>query len=196
MKYGELNLGQIEAVVNKLGGMDGVQRLLSGELVVKMAERSFTTVWKTITLGAHQSPAEYRQALKASGCRIGDYADQILDKVKVSETETHVDLVVKTVAELDFKNGARRDAIYARAEELGLELCPAEVGPALRLAYQDQPYGEWLRIAMEPISASDSNLLVFGVVHDGDGRWLDGNYGIPGSFWRAGSRWVFVASRK
>lgn len=37
MKYNELNLGQIEAVVNKLGGMDGVQRFLSGnaEVVVK-----------------------------------------------------------------------------------------------------------------------------------------------------------------
>jgi len=34
MKYGDLNLGQIEAVVNKLGGMDGVYRLLSGELVI------------------------------------------------------------------------------------------------------------------------------------------------------------------
>ncbi len=30
MKYGELTLGQIEAIVNKLGGMDGVRRLLSG----------------------------------------------------------------------------------------------------------------------------------------------------------------------
>ena len=30
MKYGELNLGQIEAIVNKLGGMEGVQRFLSG----------------------------------------------------------------------------------------------------------------------------------------------------------------------
>ncbi len=34
MKYGDLNLGQIEAIVNKLGGMDGVKGLLSGALVV------------------------------------------------------------------------------------------------------------------------------------------------------------------
>ena len=36
MKYGELNLGQIEAVVNRLGGMEGVQRFLAGlsEIVV------------------------------------------------------------------------------------------------------------------------------------------------------------------
>lgn len=38
MKYGELNLGQIEAIVNKLGGMDGVRRFLSGETVVKIEE--------------------------------------------------------------------------------------------------------------------------------------------------------------
>ncbi|MDO8495220.1 MAG: hypothetical protein Q7S32_01675 [bacterium] len=46
MKYGELNLGQIEAIVNKLGGMDGVQRLLSGELVFKAVEllRQIATV--------------------------------------------------------------------------------------------------------------------------------------------------------
>lgn len=34
MKYGELNLGQVEAIVNKLGGMEGVQRFLSGLVVV------------------------------------------------------------------------------------------------------------------------------------------------------------------
>lgn len=40
MKYGELNLGQIEAIVNKLGGMDGVRRFLSGELMVEMAKHT------------------------------------------------------------------------------------------------------------------------------------------------------------
>jgi len=64
MKYGELNLGQVEAIVNKLGGMEGVQRFLSDEFVVKMVEQSFT-IWKTITLGAYQSLSEDRKALKA-----------------------------------------------------------------------------------------------------------------------------------
>jgi len=38
MKYGELNLGQIEAIVNKLGGMDGVQHFLAGHTEVKLIE--------------------------------------------------------------------------------------------------------------------------------------------------------------
>ncbi len=34
IKYSELNLGQIEATVNKLGGMDGLRRFLANELVI------------------------------------------------------------------------------------------------------------------------------------------------------------------
>ncbi|MEK7576689.1 MAG: hypothetical protein AAB482_03255 [Patescibacteria group bacterium] len=34
MKYGELNLGQIEAIINKLGGEEGAMRFLRGELLV------------------------------------------------------------------------------------------------------------------------------------------------------------------
>lgn len=38
MKYPNMDWGMMEAVVNKLGGMDGVKRFLSDELVVKAAE--------------------------------------------------------------------------------------------------------------------------------------------------------------
>ena len=41
MKYGELNLGQVEALVNKLGGMDGVRLLLGDELEIKRKELIF-----------------------------------------------------------------------------------------------------------------------------------------------------------
>ena len=56
--------------------------------------------------------------------------------------------------------------MYKRARELGLELVPAEVGPQLRLQYKDQPIGEMLYIAMEPIAESDSkNTYVFFLTH-------------------------------
>jgi len=34
MKYGEFNMGHAEALLNKIGGMEGMNKLLSGELVV------------------------------------------------------------------------------------------------------------------------------------------------------------------
>jgi hypothetical protein len=102
--------------------------------------------------------------------------------------------VVLSVAELGFREGAKYSEIRARALELGLglELCPAEVGPALRLAYKDQPRGEWLIIAMNTISVSDGDLRVFRVGHDDGGLWLGGDYRRPGDFWRSDRRFVFV----
>ena len=196
MKYPDITWSRMQAVIDKLGGMEGVQRFLSGELVVnKTVERSFT-IFKTITLGAYQSSSEYRKALNAKGYHIGECADQIFNKINVGETVTQPDLVVKTVAKLGFKNGATRQQIYDRAIKLGLELCLAEVGPALRLAYQDQPHGKWLLIAMELITDSDGLPRVFAVGHNDDERWLGSEYDYPDHFWYADRRWVFVAPRK
>jgi hypothetical protein len=205
IKYSELNLGQIEAVVNKIGGMSGVQRLLADDLVVveKSNLKPVVTgardfgIWKTVTLGLKKSPKDYRKAIEKDGNHIGDYAGQILNKTEVSQTEVELDLVVVTVGELGFKDGARRDKIYARAIELGLQICPAEVGPALRLLYKkDQPSSEWLRIAMEPIVDSGDSPRVFSVDDDYDDRWLLSAFGNASSFWHADDRWVFVRPRK
>ncbi len=150
-------------------------------------------IFKTLTLGLHRSPKAYRRALESAGFRIGDYASEILKKISVAKTPAEVDLVLITVAELGFKAGAHRGAIYARALELGLQLCPAEVGPALRLATKDSP---WILVGMEPITDSVGDPQVFFVGTDRDDRWLDGNYGAPGCFWSGGFLWVFVRPRK
>lgn len=194
MKYASLDFGTVEAVVNKLGGMDGVKRFLSGELVVKAAERVFA-LWKTIKLGTGLKTADdFRRALKQAGCKLGDWGNDVLGQraFTASETETDADLVVVSVAELGFKDGATRADIYTRAQELGLSLCPAEVGPQLRLQYTNQPKGEWLLVAMEPIAGSVGSLGVFLVGHDGYGLWLHGNRGHADSFWNGDDRWVFL----
>jgi hypothetical protein len=38
MKYGTLDLGRIEAIVNKLGGMEGVEKFLRGEVEVRVTK--------------------------------------------------------------------------------------------------------------------------------------------------------------
>ena len=85
--------------------------------------------------------------------------------------------------------------LIARAKELGLELCPAEVGPQLRLQYKDQPNGEWILIAMEPITDSDGDLLVFRVKCLVSELWLNSYDGNPDAFWNPDSQWVFVRPR-
>ena len=61
-------------------------------------------------------------------------------------------IVFLSVFELGFGDEASLHDIYARAVALGFELCPAEVGPALRLNYLDQPPGDFLHIAMKPVA--------------------------------------------
>jgi hypothetical protein len=152
--------------------------------------------WKTIKLSLQKSPEEYRRALEAGKYQIGTYASQILDKTPVSQEEVEVDLVIMTGSQLGFKVATRRDLIYKRALELGLQKCPAEAGPALREQYPDQPMGEWFLIGMEPIADSDGALEAFSVGHGGCGLWLSGSSGYPDSVWNPDLHWVFVLPRK
>lgn len=200
MKYGELNLGQIEAIVNKLGGMDGVRRFLSDELEVKEAEHHWK-IWKTINCGTGlKSADDFRESIKKNGMKISDWANDILGKPTFTTAAQEIELdlvkVTVTVRELGFKSGARRDQIYARAKGLGLELCSSEVGPQLRLQYPDQPNNEWILIAMEPITDSNGVLRVFSVERGVSGLWLNGHYGFPNGFWGPDSQWVFLRPRK
>lgn len=148
--------------------------------------------WRTVTLGLHKTPAVYRAALQKAGFRIRDDADDILNKLSIAEHPYDITLVMRSVADLGFTSTTSYDAICARAKDLGFELCPAEVGPALRLAYADQAKGDWFRIAMEPLTDRDRALSYFVLVHDGDGRRLRTDYGDPYVMWSPLDRFVFL----
>ena len=45
---------------------------------------------------------------------------------------------------------------------------------------------------MEPITDSGGRLFVFGVGRGDGGRWLHGDFGLAGFFWRGDRRWVFL----
>lgn len=130
--------------------------------------------------------------------KIGGWGNDILGEhaFTVSETEMEVDLVNVSVGELGFKQGAPWRDIIAKALSFGLELCPNEVGPQLRLQYTDQPKGEWLLVGMESITDLDGSLGVFRVEHGGDELWLYGDRGHPDDVWYSGNRVLFVRPRK
>jgi hypothetical protein len=60
-----------------------------------------------------------------------------------------------------------------RGAELGLELCPSDLGPHLRLQYTDQPMGETMYVAMKPITTLDGEPRIFVVAHNTGGLSLD-----------------------
>lgn len=151
-------------------------------------------VWKTIKLGTGLKTADdFRGALKAGGYQINDSANEMLGKpaFTVAAKETEIELVKVLAKELGFKKGASRQEIYQRAQELGLKLCPNEVGPQLRLQYKNQPLNEWLLVAMEPIPDLYGCFRAFSVEPYGSVRWVSSLCGRPYNSWDTKDQFVF-----
>jgi hypothetical protein len=139
---------------------------------------------------------DYRKALDKEGFKIEEsYAGYILDRMP-EEEKRPLDVVILSVSDLGFPRGATTEQIYERAKKLGLELCPAWVGPELRISYKDQPQGDWFRIGMEQISGAHGYPNVFDVGHYTDSLWLSADYALPQHEWHDSHRWAFVLPHK
>lgn len=150
-------------------------------------------IWRTVTIGNHASNKQsFKEMIEAAGMNVSSWAEEILKDVEIIKEPQTLNLVKVTVEELGLTGLSTTKQIYDAAQAQGLSLCPAEVGPQLRLQYADQPKGEYALIAMEPIEDSHGGLGVFNVGHDEDGRWLFTDRGHPDSRWLADFRWVFV----
>jgi hypothetical protein len=153
-----------------------------------------------------------RAAMETAPCPIfiGEDADEILGRPAFPflKQPVELDLVVLSVFELGFGDqdarkevelGARVEVslrdIYARALSLGFELCPAEVGPALRLQYLDQPTGEFLHIAMMPVARYTGELVNLTVGRGGFDLLFVGGNGDPDVMHPGVIQFVFVRPR-
>jgi hypothetical protein len=157
-------------------------------------------IWKTITIGQYKGANAIRAAIDAAPCpiAIGDQADEIIGRpaFPFSRNKLDVDLVVVSVAELGFgPDGASLHDIYARAGTFDLELCPAEVGPILRLNYLDQPLGDFLHVAMRPVATYGGELVDFTLGNGGSALLLIGGDARPDVVLTGGVRLIFMRPR-
>jgi len=151
-------------------------------------------VWRTITLGTYRSVDAYRDALDSARIKIGDSADQILGRpaFPYATTKTDVELVLLSAADLGVETESSLADVYKLARQAGLELCPAEVGPQLRLDYRNQPLGEALDVAIEPVATYSGDLTILTLVNWGTGLALIGRDGRSESMMSRTSRFVFA----
>jgi hypothetical protein len=161
------------------------------------ASASEIPVWKTITLGEYKDAIAVRAALYVAPCPIGlgAWADEILGRpdFPFTKTRAELDLVLISVADLGFANdGVSLRDINARALAMGLELCPADVGPVLRPTYLNQPRGEFLHVAMKPVTLFSGELVDFTLGNDGARLLLIGGDGRSEVILPGAVRFVFV----
>jgi hypothetical protein len=136
---------------------------------------------------------ELLQELRDKNIKISQWAQDMIDNPDFTtlEDSEQIDLVRLKVRDLGFPNGATTDQIYAKAEEFGLELCPAEVGLHQRLKDEEQPLGNWYNIAIKQIAGRDGDLCVFGLAHRDDGLWLNYGWAGPDDEWDADDEFMF-----
>ena len=180
-------------------------------------------VWKTLDLGGYtnanmllealnsdtcdlQPKAAARPALirtsaqhPAPHCHLGDSAGQLIARpvFHLTRGKQALDLAVVSVAELGFAAGENvtLEDVYDRAYLLGFALLPAEAGPLLRLQYLDQPAGEFLHVAMQPIALYGGAAIDLTVGNEGGALVLIGGDGRPNLVVPATTRFVFERPR-
>ena len=129
------------------------------------------------------------------------------DKFTTSEVNAILETVEITVDSLGFPQGTTINKICERAVQLGISLCPLELGPHLRLQYGDQPEGQLghpptqgrappgsLTIASPCISGDDDIPKGFYLRRIDGVLWLRGYRSGPEHIWSPEDHFVFVNS--
>lgn len=153
-----------------------------------------------ITLAEFEQKAQGRnQNIKDESLKIKiyDYAKDMAQKIGTPEHPALKGREIFTLVRLKVRDLFQDEQvhtineIFAKARELGLELCPPEVGLIKRLKDTNQPMSNWYYIAMEPITDRSRDPYVFTLERRGGGLWLGRGIADPGRGWPPGGGFVF-----
>lgn len=187
-----------------------MQRWIQDPLALKAAMRvallpkktvSRFSIWMKVKLGPDlETVDDFTTAISCAGMTIDDASKQIIDhsSFAVSLRNTEVELVNVSVRVLGFSQGASFRIIVDKALSLGLELCPPEVVPKLRMQYVNQPAFDALFIGMKSINIPDNANTVGIFYFRSDGECMDLLCHIVNSrhVFDANKRFLFVQPRK
>ena len=116
-------------------------------------------LWKMLERQPCSSGAEYIAALQQRGYRPSDWIIDIASRpdFPVNTVQWPLPLVRVKVASFGFTEPLHLSELYAAITKAGFENPPAEAALALRFAYDEQPTGEWLRVATPMDAMIDSD---------------------------------------
>lgn len=108
----------------------------------QMVYPDFSGITRTVAIGGF-TKTELLHELQKNFISMNPLAEQLFASALFAMTQTQytVKTVELAVGNLGFRQGATISKINARAREIGLGLCPLELGPYLRLHYLEQPEG-------------------------------------------------------
>ena len=131
------------------------------------------TVWRRIKLGGLETAKAIEECFRQKDIEIGPSAGDMFKHLYLRSVGETIDLTVVRVEEVGCDHKSSYPEVCRQAFKWGLKLCPAEAGPQLRLQYLDQPKGESLIMATEPVETYGHHRL-FSVEHVGLALSLSG----------------------
>lgn len=144
---------------------------------------------------------QLQSKLEQAGIKVSSEAKEMMedsDFAIIPETQ-EVNIVRLKVESLGLFMNMTTDRVYARAQELGLELCPAEVGPYMLLDDKNLlKVGEYSFIGMKQIDYEDDDYpyerlpQIFVSRHQEEGLELSCVRALPDERWYGSREFVFV----
>jgi hypothetical protein len=208
MKYDKLDLGTVEAVFNKLGGIEGAKAFLRGnqKLTPSAFERNEHGHVIIEIEGLDLTGAQEVERLLAADYRMDDWAKSCLTSKKADSYDKNhrleagkkykIVLMPATVISTDSERTT--DNLRKKAIEFGYQKPLAGIVPRIRESVSDEQMKDidvWYIAALhDPIKDSDGERLVLFALRDGDGRGLETNFGKPGHTWRGFGCFAFLLS--
>ncbi len=128
--------------------------------------------FKTIEVGTFKDTLSISNAINHAGFVISPFAYDLLRKTKLSPSKKSLEIVLVSLHELGLAPGKLYPELCKAAGRLNLQLCPAEVGPQLRLQYKNQPADEGIYIVMDALQFPDGLLGIYVVNNSFDGQRL------------------------
>lgn len=126
-------------------------------------------ITKTIEFGG-LTKWQLIQKLQEHSISMNQYGEKLLsdDKFTTSETKSCLKIVQLAVRDFGFPDGATLPQLIKQANELGLDLCPLEIGPYLRLEYLDHQEGNSGDSLQQNQAPSGSITIASEIVSDDD----------------------------
>lgn len=186
----DLTMGQLNALVKKLGGRDNVLRVLRNELTLSEVVRSYREEDGIIRFSVTSdgtSGAGWIECLEHDGYNVGDYAKQLLLSPDFKPTKGITTEIVVMKGSLFPNNERITRNIRAEASKRKYVTPNPEVASLIRVMFTDkeiEDMGLWGVVTMhEPIKNSDGDPCLLYAYRDDRGRWLDAYYDDPGRRW-------------
>lgn len=202
MKYASLDLGTIEAVFNKLGGIDGAQKFLQGKLQVSEPTRNWRkqdgVIYLTL-ISNGMTGEEWIEHLEKLGFRLSDYAKSVLRSPKFKPTKGVKYEIAILKGTLFEDNDRITKKIRVEADKRKLITPNAEVACLIRENFSDEEIEAmgltWIVAMHEPINDSDGDPGLLRANRGDGGCWLGACYDSPDRRWRREGGFAFVVSQ-